>query len=355
MSGRIAPTLLHEERRSILERRDAVLVLTLQPQRLTARREHLQMLGGLEQPRDEWSGGKHVLEVVEDEEQPLPAKAACQGILLVGPERRQADRVGDGGRHEFGVGKTVEGDVRRAVGEARSQLARRLHGEPRLSDAARAGERDEPNIASFDQAQQVLQLVIAPDERGRARRERRSLLRPLDARVEALGEQKREVVAHELPELLDRGERPVRRAGLLLDATDERAQALLAVDRRLLDVEQHRLTLRELVLVLQARDLPSRSDPAVALPVDAHEDFALADVGRVKIARRMRACALLEQDRREMQRRDRLARRHALEGKLAERRGDEDAQPAIRSEDRPPSHGVSLAPPRGGHAVSTCA
>ena len=143
--------------------------------------------------------------------------------------------------------------------------------------------------------------MIASDERRRAGGERRSLLGPLDARVEALGEQKREVVAQELPELLDRGERPVRRAGLLLDATDERTQGLLAVDRGLLDVQQHRLTLRELVLVLQARDLLSRSDPAVALPVDAHKDFALADVGRVKISRRMRARALLEQDRREMQ------------------------------------------------------
>ena len=78
-----------------------------------------------------------MLEVVEDEEQPPPANAACQGILRVWPERRQADRVGDGGRHELGVSKAVEGDVRRAVGEARSQPARRLHGESRLSDAAR--------------------------------------------------------------------------------------------------------------------------------------------------------------------------------------------------------------------------
>ena len=31
------------------------------------------------------------------------------------------------------------------------------------------------------------------------------------------------------------------------------------------------------------------------------KDFALADVGRIKISRRMRARALLEQDRREMQ------------------------------------------------------
>ena len=115
---------------------------------------------------------------------------------------------------------------------------------------------------------------------------------------------------------------------------DERAQTLLAVDRGLLDVEQHRLSLRELVLVLETRDLPSRSDPAIALPVDAHENFALVDVGRVQIARRMGAGYLLEKDH-EVQRRDRLARRHALEGKLAERRRDEDAQPAIRSEDRP--------------------
>jgi hypothetical protein len=138
--------------------------------------------------------------------------------------------------------------------------------------------------------------------------------------MKALREEMGEVVRHERPELGRRAERPIGGAGLLLDAADEGAQAVLPGDGRLLHIEEHRLTLSELELVLDARDRRSRRDPAVALPVNADEDVALADVGGIEVARRVRTRALFEQDRRETQRGDRLARLHAFEGQLAKRR-----------------------------------
>jgi len=55
----------------------------------------------------------------------------------------------------------------------------------------------------------------------------------------------------------------------------------------------------------------------------------------------VRARSLLEEDRREAQRRDRLSRSNTLEGELAQRRRDENAQPTIRSQDQSLRHGVS--------------
>src|SRR3954454_6532060 len=141
--------------------------------------------------------------------------------------------------------------------------------------------------------------------------------------MEALGEKKREVIGHQRPKLILGAERAVR--GPLLDALQKRPQRRFTLGRGLLDVEQHRLPGRERELVLDARDSSPRSAPPVALPVDAEEDIALCEVRRVEVARRVRARALLEEDRCQAQRRDRLADRRALEAELAKRRRDEDA------------------------------
>ena len=81
---------LHEELGSITERGDGVLVLALQPQGLTARREHFQVAGGLEQQRDQRSTGEKVLEVVEHEEEALLTEAVRKSRRLVRAERRAA-------------------------------------------------------------------------------------------------------------------------------------------------------------------------------------------------------------------------------------------------------------------------
>lgn len=109
-------------------------MLALQTERLTARREHFQVAGGLEQPRDERSRREEMLEVVEDEEQPPVAQEPYETALLVRPERVQPGRVGDRRRHEPGVGDALERRVEHAVGEAWSEPARRLYREPRLAE-----------------------------------------------------------------------------------------------------------------------------------------------------------------------------------------------------------------------------
>ena len=138
--------------------------------------------------------------------------------------------------------------------------------------------------------------------------------------MEALGEQVRQVVRHERPELFGRRERPVRRPRSL-DSPDERAQTVLALGGRLAQVEEHRLAVPEVQLVLDPGDLGSGSDPAVALPVDADEDVALIDVGRVQIARRVGACACSK--RIGARRRDEIASRATARSRASSRSVDE--------------------------------
>ena len=330
---------LHEERHGVRERGDAVLVLALEPQRLATGREHLQVAGGFEQARDERGGREDVLEVVQDEQEPAPAETAGEARFRVRPGRGEPDRVGDRRRNELGVDKTVEGHVRDAVGVPRSESPRRLHGEAGLADPPRAGQRNEAGVARLHHPQERSQLVVPPDERGRSSGKPGSLLEVVDfacVPMEALGQEKREIIGHERPELGGGGEHAVRVAGLLFDSADELAQAVFASGRRLLDVEEHRLALREVELVLEARDRTSRHDPAVALPVHADEHIALFDVRRVQVARSVGTRTLLEEHRRQVQRRDGFARHRPLGCELAERGRDEHAQPAIRSQDRPP-------------------
>ena len=109
--------------------------------------------------------------------------------------------------------------------------------------------------------------------------------------MEALREQKGEVVRHERGELVSRRESAVGRPGLLLDALDQCLETLLSFRSRFLDVKEHRLAVRQVELVLEARDLLPGADPSVALPVDPDEDVALLDVSGVEIARSVRTSA----------------------------------------------------------------
>src|SRR6476620_10519215 len=148
--------------------------------------------------------------------------------------------------------------------------------------------------------------------------------------MEPLCQEERQVVAHERTKLLHRRERAVGGASFLLDPTNERDEAILALERRLLDVEEHRLALTEVELILEARNRAPLGNPAVALPVDADKNIALIDVCRVQVTRCVRTRTLLEQHRSEVQRRDRLACGDTLLCELAQWRGNEDPQTAIR-------------------------
>jgi len=71
------------------------------------------------------------------------------------------------------------------------------------------------------------------------------------------------------------------------DPVQESLKTWVSVRGRRLDVDQLGPVSREGVLVLQAGDGLIRSDPAVGLVIDAHEDVRLLQVGPVKGARGM--------------------------------------------------------------------
>ena len=161
---------LHEERRRTREWGDRVRVLPLQSKRLAAGREHLESAARLQQPGDERSRGEQMLEVVEHEQKLQIPDASSETKLLIRPERREADSFGDRRRHEIRVCEPVERDVCRTVGKSRSEPASNLKGEARLADAAGPRQSHESHVAALQQPQELAELVVAPDERGRASR-----------------------------------------------------------------------------------------------------------------------------------------------------------------------------------------
>ena len=136
--------------------------------------------------------------------------------------------------------------------------------------------------------------------------------------VESLGEQGREVGLDEFRELLGGGEGRVRRGVVVADPRHERGEPLLAFGGLLHVDELRHLARREPVLVLEPRDLLTGADPAVLLPVDAHEHVALREVGAVQLPRRVRPRPELEHHRREVQPFDRPARGGAFRLQFAE-------------------------------------
>ena len=102
----------------------------------------------------------------------------------------------------------------------------------------------------------------------------------------------------------------------------------------LLDVDElGHIGRREVVFVLESRDLLVGSDPPVAVGVDAHEHVALREVGAVQLAWRVRARAELEHDRGEAQALDGGAHGRPLRGEFVQRRTDEHPQALVGSAD----------------------
>ena len=238
---------LHEESHGVRERGDAVLVLALKPQRLATGREHLQVVGGFEQARDERSRGEQMSRSCRARAEacssrrrrarptPDPARATRAR------PRRRSPPERDPGR------ETVERDVDRTVGKSRSEPASRLDGEARLADAARAGQGNEAHVArSIIRRSSASSSSRPTNEVVRAGSPDRCSRSSISAafRMEPLGQEEREIVGHERPELGGVVNMRYECAGLLFDPADELAQAVLASGRRLLDVEEHRLALR---------------------------------------------------------------------------------------------------------------
>ena len=166
---------LHEERRRTPRAGDRVRVLPLQSKRLAAGREHLQSAPVSSNRVTSGAAASRCSKLssrsrgcrsgrVERDQAPDPARATG------------SRQLGDRRRHEIRVCEPVERDVCRTVGKSRSEPASNLEGEARLADAAGPRQSHESHVAALQQPQELAELVVAPDERGRASREPGSLL-----------------------------------------------------------------------------------------------------------------------------------------------------------------------------------
>ena len=132
----------------------------------------------------------HVLAVVEHQQE-LPAGQRMwpRAAGDVAGAEFEPDRRGDRGRNQAGIGKRRELGEPDAVGKFRQQLARGRDGEPRLADAAGAGEGDQPMRGG--KADDFAQFIVPPDQLGDrlrqvGRRQGRSGLRRGRGRAGAL-------------------------------------------------------------------------------------------------------------------------------------------------------------------------
>ena len=149
------------------QRRNRHHVLASHAQRLAARHEHLQARAVGEQPDERRRGNRHLLEVVEDDQDLLRAELAAQLV-----ERRalggvaEADRGRDQGEHGVAVGCRDEFDEVDAVGEPVDLVGGGADGEPGLAAAAGTGQRDEPDVLVVEALANGAELRVAADERG---------------------------------------------------------------------------------------------------------------------------------------------------------------------------------------------
>ena len=145
-----------------LERREWELLLCIDAQRLAAGREDRKPAGPGDQPGHVGGRIHDVLEVVEDEQHPphlqVRRKRLQQRLTGALPHTH---RLRDRRNHKPRVGERRESHEQHAVGEVLDQLQSRLHGQPRLPRASRAGQRDHPASARPDRARQLGQLALA--------------------------------------------------------------------------------------------------------------------------------------------------------------------------------------------------
>src|SRR4051794_34642131 len=150
---------LHEERLglALAQRGDRILVLAGKVQRLPAGDQRLQPGKSREQVAEPRRGVEHLLEVVEDQQQP-PVRHLLDD-RVAGP-----DRARDRRQHELGIAQALQRDPEHAVRRVGGEVRRQLNGEPRLPGSARAGQRYESMRA--EEPARLVELLPAPDQRG---------------------------------------------------------------------------------------------------------------------------------------------------------------------------------------------
>jgi hypothetical protein len=324
------------------QRVDRELVLALDVQDGAARDDDGEARAAPEELGHQRGGIGQLLEVVEDHERAAvaeevpdhlepPRVAAGAG----GAADAEAERPHHGGRDQGRVLDRRERDEEGPSGEALAEAAGGLYGEPGLAHASGPRERDQADVLVRQPLRERRELVVPADHEARRRRDGtpHPRLHPLLLRLEALGQERHQVLGHELLELGGGGERLVRDHRLLLDAAQHRLQPGLHVGSGPLDVHEARHVLRQHELVLQAGDLHVGGDPPVLLPVHGEEHVALLQVGAVQAAGRMRPRGLLEQHGRELEGLDRALNGGSLLRQLAHRRADEHSEALVGGED----------------------
>ena len=121
-------------------------MLSAQMQRLATRHQQLQAGAVLQQARHRRRSRRHLLEVVEDQQQVLVAQPLAQLVEeRLGGCRVQADRARDRSEHRLAVAGRRDVDEEHAVLEAVGRIGRGAERQPCLSDAARPRERQQPD------------------------------------------------------------------------------------------------------------------------------------------------------------------------------------------------------------------
>ncbi len=134
--------------------------------------EQAEVGAGGEEGGDERRRGDDLLEAVEHEQRAAVAEGGLEGLegrVVAG--FADAERLGEGGGDEFGVGDRREGDEADAVGEAAGDRLGDLQGEAGLADAAGAGQGQEADPGLAEEAGDGRDLALAPDERGEGYRQ----------------------------------------------------------------------------------------------------------------------------------------------------------------------------------------
>ncbi len=136
-------------------------MLARETQRRPARDEHVEVCDPVEERRHVRGRGRHVLEVVEQEN----CVRAFDGLGDAVQERRAltyAEHLGDRGGDELGIGHGGKADE---VDRALERDERRdLEGQPALTRAARARDRDEPDVRTAQECEGPGQILASPHE-----------------------------------------------------------------------------------------------------------------------------------------------------------------------------------------------
>jgi len=126
------------------ERRHEKLLLSGDPERFTARHEHLHARGPGDQLADGSGCGHDLLEIVQDEQERAVAQVLDECLEGVASRSfAQSERRRDSWPHELGIGDRRQRNEDRSIVERVRCLACDLHGQPRLAGAAWSGQRDD--------------------------------------------------------------------------------------------------------------------------------------------------------------------------------------------------------------------